>query len=937
MLVSCPLKFFVLIASGLFSLIGWAAAADGTVERKPWKSSKVKGSPDPPKPYVGEPVFVGLAIEQGVEMITLGERIFVGERGGKIWSFPDRADVEQADLFVDLKAIRPKASNAYGLAFHPDWKENHEVFLTYIVGGDQKVGSRLSRFQFVFEGTEPPRIDRDSEEVILTWPSGGHNGANIQFGPDGMLYLSTGDATPPNPPDILNTGQDNSDILSSVLRIDVEGTGYRIPPDNPFVGREGVRPEIWAFGFRNPWKMSFDARGRLWLGDVGWELWEMIHLVERGGNYGWSAMEASNPVKPETASSLSPISSPVAAHRHTEAASITGGYEYQGSRLPELRGAYVYGDYETGKIWALRHDGESVVEHIEIADTPHKISTFGLGADGELYYIHYGSPATIYRLAPNPRSGKPSEFPRKLSETGLFADTTQQLLADGVYEFGIHEPMWQDGAESTRFIGLPGESGVDTEILYQENGRRSITTTWPTDAVLAKTIRLRETPVETQVLHFDGDAWNGYSYRWNEAATDAVLVGAEGEEFDVPKSGWRGGERYRIPSRAECMRCHSMWNEFTPAFEPMQLAEFAEFPRLSPREIAIGLGLANSEFFFKNTNGELLSSRGNGSKERRARSWLHANCAHCHRRHGGGSAPLEVNFERSISESITLWEAPTRGDFGLTDSRIIVPGQPWRSVLNYRINAIGSGHMPPLGPREVDEKGARLLWDWIAGMPTETEPNQDDPSLAEASSAMLLAHSAASGGLKGKERAAEIERGLNSPNQNVRALFERFRAPAERPAPARIDPDRILTLTGDAENGARLLTLTGKLASCFACHQLDGVGGQLGPDLTKVGARLNRQQLLESLLEPSKTVAPEFQLWSVVTNSDETLSGFIVNREGGQLTLKLTTGQTRTLAEDQIASKKSLPLSLMPEGLLNLLTDQEAADLLALLLSKNEK
>ena len=469
----------ILAASAL--PLATAGIAAEPVVRQSWTQSRVHGAPDPPRPYIAEPVFEKLAINQGLEMVALDGRLFVMERSGKVWSFVEKAAVPELDLFVDLKALHPKVNSAYGLAFHPGWRTNRQVYLAYTVGANLDDATRLSRFRFTSSESQAPRVNVESEELLFTWRSGGHNGANLQFGPDGMLYVSTGDATAPSPPDGLNTGQDNSDILSAILRIDVDASGgrlkYRVPPDNPFVGRPNVRPEIWAFGFRNPWKMSFDRRGRLWVGDVGWELWEMIHLVERGGNYGWSAMEAGNPIKPETASDLAPISPPVAAHRHTEAASMTGGYEYQGSRLPGLRGAYIYGDYETGKIWALRHDGKRVVEHTEIADTRHKIVTFGLGGDGELYYIHYANPATIHRLAPNPRAGQPTDFPRKLSQTGLFADTAGRRPNAGVYEFEIHEPMWQDGAVAERYIGLPGKGGIHTDILVRGNGSRTINTT----------------------------------------------------------------------------------------------------------------------------------------------------------------------------------------------------------------------------------------------------------------------------------------------------------------------------------------------------------------------------------------------------------------------------------------------------------------------------
>lgn len=298
-----------------------------------------------------------------------------------------------------------------------------------------------------------------------------------------------------------------------------------------------------------------------------------------------------------------------------------------------------------------------------------------------------------------------------------------------------------------------------------------------------------------------------------------------------------------------------------------------------------------------------------------------------------------MNFERALSESATLWQSPTRGDFGLTDARVIVPGHPSNSILNYRVSSIGSGHMPPLGPREVDGEGAKLLWEWIAGLPgpseAEAEPVDrfDQQLLANTSSAMRLARAVAAKEIPEADRALTIEAGLASPNQNIRALFERFRPPGERPAMQTLNPANILTLRGDAENGARILSLTGKLASCFACHKLGNEGGDLGPDLTQVGARLNRDLLLESLLAPSKTIAPDYGLWTVETLT-EIHTGFIVQRTGTELILKLATGQSETIPAAQVKSSKPLPVSLMPEGLLGFLTEQETADVVAWLASR---
>lgn len=925
--------------------IVWAAglALAGAGERVPWTESRFHGSPDPPPPYASEDVFGGIGAENPLEMVAWGGRFFLVERGGRLLSFPEDSPLDASlgsDLFADLKADRPGLTFAYGLAFHPHARENRRVFVTYTLANGLEDGTKLSRFRFSDE--DPPRLLSETEEILLTWRSGGHNGAHLQFGPDGMLYVSTGDATAPSPPDGLRTGQDNSDLLAAILRLDVDGDdpglAYRVPPDNPWVGVEGVRPEIWAFGFRNPWKMSFHRDGRLWVGDVGWELWEMIHLVGRGGNHGWSAMEGPQPILSGTASPLAPLTAPVVSHPHSEAASITGGYLYEGARLPGLRGAYVYGDYETGKIWALWQEDGRVARHEEIADTPHRIASFGLGSDGELYYLHYGTPGGIHRLVENPAAGHPGDFPRLLSETGLFRDTAASEPAPGVYEYRVAEPMWQDGATATCWIALPGGSSVATDLPE----RRAATVTWPPGAVLARTLRIGERPVETQTLHYDGRDWRAYAYLWDAEGRDAELVEADGAEIEVDAAAWKGGGRHRIASRAECLRCHNSWSGFAIGFHPLQLAGFPALPGRPAREAALALGLADAEFFERERAGRLLPSDGPGPVETRARSWLHANCAHCHRRHGGGSAPLEIDFGRALSEAALLWQPPTRGGFGLESPRLVVPGEPWRSVLNYRVAALGPAHMPPIGSREVDARGAALLWEWVSAMPREEATGAEPPEafgpslLSDTSSAMRFAHAIASGALPPEDRSAALAAGLAAPSPELRALFERFRPPDERPAPRRRDVEAVLALSGDAARGALLLSPTGRLAACLACHRLGGSGLAFGPDLDGVGSRLDRRALLDSLLEPSRAVAPEWLPWTFQLRSGESLVGFVRRRDGEGVVLRHAPGEERRLSHAEIRSASPGTGSAMPEGLAESLSDQELADLLVWLATRRD-
>jgi putative heme-binding domain-containing protein len=937
-----------------FRSLGFLVLAAVSLDaREPWTGSRIQGSPEPAKPFVVEEIWKQHSFTEALEIVGLPGRVLVVENLGKVWSIGRGYDsMEERHLVVDLKAKHAKLDHLYGLALHPKWRETKEVFLTYTLGAGVEDGTKLARFRL--SSIDPMVIDPASEEPLLSWLSGGHNGAHLQFGPDGMLYITTGDAEVPAPPDPRNTGQDNSDLLSNVLRIDVDrrdaGLNYAVPADNPFVGQAGVRPEIWAFGLRNPWKISFDSKGRLWCGDVGWELWEMIHLIGRGTNHGWSAMEATQTVKPELLNPVAPITPPIVAHSHTEAASITGGYVYHGKALPELDGAYVYGDYETGKIWALWHDGTKITRHEEIADTPHKIVTFGLLNDGEIVYAHWGKPSTFHRLVRNPAAGAPVRFPRKLSETGLFADVKRQVPATGVQEFSVTEPMWQDGLVGRRFVALPDETKIEASVSKKPDGSvKASKMVWPKDAVLAKTLSSPEASsrrIETQVLHFDGETWNGYSYRWNDDQTDAELVGVNGEEREVELLvGGRSGEgeggiearvaanaskviQHRFHARAECGRCHTPWTGFALGFQPQQLAEISGRPA---RESALGLGLVNEVFFEMSASRTVSSEDPEGDLEARARSWLHANCAHCHRQNGGGSVAIKVNLELPLEETELVGEKPLRGDMGLADARLIDPGAPWRSAVLARVARTGAGRMPIIGSHEVDERGYQLLWQWISEMGKRTSAT-GETMRAEAPEGAVDSVSEALQ-ILAKPEAKLIERALTSTDPNIAPLFERFLPPEKRRKVVGLTPDgpQLLSLTGDAKRGLAMLTPTGSLATCLACHFVNGTGRDFGPDLSKVGSRATKAQLLESLLHPSRQIAQGYAAYAAELKDGSVQVGFAVKQGEDETVLKLATGQSVTLRTAEVKELKLLPNSLMPEGLMQSLTAMEIADLLAAL------
>ena len=247
----------------------------------------------------------------------------------------------------------------------------------------------------------PAAADPDSELVILEveQPYANHNGGQLAFGPDGYLYIGLGDGGSAGDPQ--GNGQDTSTLLGAILRIDVsEATAeqpYAIPPDNPFADGGG-RPEIWAYGLRNPWRFSFDRdTGELWAGDVGQNRWEEIDIIERGGNYGWNAMEGNHCFRPPSGCESEDFIPPVWEYPlENDACSVIGGYVYRGTAIPWLTGVYVYGDFCTGQVFGLRYTDGEVVEHKLLADTGLRIASFGQDNDGELYVLSQGE--GIFRL-----------------------------------------------------------------------------------------------------------------------------------------------------------------------------------------------------------------------------------------------------------------------------------------------------------------------------------------------------------------------------------------------------------------------------------------------------------------------------------------------------------------------------------------------------------
>jgi glucose/arabinose dehydrogenase len=330
-------------------------------------------------------------------------RLFITEQDGAVRLVEN--GVLQSQPFLDLTEHVSHDGTEHGLkcvVFHPQFAKNGRLFVNYVSERSGHTEVIVSEFK---ADPSAKTADPASERVIwrYAWPLLDHFGGQLAFGPDGMLYIGNGDGGPQKDPN--NCGQRLDTLFGKMLRLDVDHKQpYAIPADNPFVNRAGALPEIWAYGLRNPWRFSFDSQThQLYCGDVGQDTWEEVDLIEKGGNYGWSAREGKHDFVPERANGkwIDPIKD--YGRRDADGnflgVSVTGGYVYRGKKLPALDGIYVYGDFQTGRIWGLKWDGKALTFDAELAHPDVHISSFGEDKEGELYVLDYYA-GNVERITP---------------------------------------------------------------------------------------------------------------------------------------------------------------------------------------------------------------------------------------------------------------------------------------------------------------------------------------------------------------------------------------------------------------------------------------------------------------------------------------------------------------------------------------------------------
>lgn len=343
------------------------------------------------------PVVSGLASPVDLQAADDGTgRLFVVEQAGTIRILQSGALLPTAFLDIRPRVTFSGEMGLLGVAFHPGFAQSGRLYVNYVrtvtVGAQQQRQTVIAEYQV--SATDANQADPATERILLVvdQPFDNHKAGQVAFGPDKLLYFGLGDGGSGGDPQ--GNGQNLQTHLGKMLRIDVDHTTgalpYAIPADNPFATGGGL-PEIWAYGLRNPFRFSFDtATGKLFVGDVGQNLYEEIDILQKGGNFGWNVMEGLHCYNPATGCNMMGLALPIAEYSHSEGDAVIGGYVYHGSGIPALGGSYVFGDFGAGKIWRLTQDNSGVWRRVLLLSGAPNMSSFGRDSAGELYVLDYG-------------------------------------------------------------------------------------------------------------------------------------------------------------------------------------------------------------------------------------------------------------------------------------------------------------------------------------------------------------------------------------------------------------------------------------------------------------------------------------------------------------------------------------------------------------------
>lgn len=704
-----------------------------------------------------------------------GNRYFVIEREGKLWSFKNEPGVTDKVLVLDLSQ---RTQGYYdcgllGIAFHPDYgrvesPHTEEIFLWYNYTerpqGSRKKRpryrtpsfNRLSRFELPL-ATAAATIDPASEVVLIDQynETTFHEGGAMFFHPDdGFLYLSLGDDFNHD-----NTQRLDRSLFSGVIRIDVDQdlarshpirrqprnastAHYTIPNDNPFLDpKGGVLEEFWALGLRSPHMMTLDRpTGRIFVGDVGHTAREEIDLLHKGGNYEWPLREGRLGGESERRLPGQRVP-PLFDYPHADGNNaVIGGIVYRGKQHPQLHGQYVFGDNGSNRIWAARVKGDHLDPPRQIARLPGPagyvggLSSITQDAHGELMLVRVGPHMPLLSLERARR--EQVALPQRLSETGAFARVADLEPVPGVLEYTVNVPHWGDGARARHFIALPWDGDDELDADREQMGF-SPEGEWrlPKGTVLIQHLELpvdaahpeRVRPIETRfVVAGRRGGFYVLSYRWREDGSDADLVPASGGGVvEVPVRDAQGQPdraSWFFPSRAQCRQCHAGVSGGALGLTARQLNRERDYPRATDNQLrawshaglfAEPLDEATLRRLPRLT--PLYEDDKAAPVEARARSYLDANCSGCHRPgsvRGSFDARLATPLDRS-----GLLDGDVLDPLGMQEPRIIKAGDSGSSLLYMRLHAVGAIAMPPVGKQRIDTEGIAVVGEWIEGLP----------------------------------------------------------------------------------------------------------------------------------------------------------------------------------------------------------------------------
>ena len=688
-------------------------------------------------------------------------RLFICEKTGLLRVIPNLA-APTASTFLDLPALLTSRGEALstsseqgllGLAFHPNFPASNYFYIYYSVTTNAVTYERLSRFTVSAGNTNAA----NTASELMLWQQAdtadNHNGGDLHFGPDGYLYISLGDGGDQN--DSQGHAQKiNDGFYAGIARIDVDkkpgslepnhlvgvflysgNAAYGVPVNNPYIGRtnfnnltvnsNAVRTEMYALGLRNPWRFSIDfATSNLWCGNVGQDAYEGVYIITNGQNCGWAFYEQNhNGPKIGSAPGGFAYTHPIFEYPHgsstTQGNSVTGGFVYRGSNIPSLYGAYIFCDYVSGNIWSLTYSNS--IAAVNRLTGQANIVAFGKDpSNGDVLMADIAG-GRILRLTTGTATGS---YPLNLSDTGLFADLTDLSPAPGVLPYTPNLPFWSDYAIKSRWFIIPDATN---KMTWSRDGLW----TFPTNQIWVKHFDMemeRGNPatkkrIETRLLVRNASGIYGVSYQWNGAQTDATLVPEAGSDFPliITNASVTHTQSWHIPTRAECLSCHTPQGGQALSFTTRQLNRTNTINGFAGNQLEL---LQSAGYFTAapepvNTLPRHVGpADGSVPLDTRVRSYLDVNCAYCHKPGGSGGGTWDGRASTPLfSAGIINGSAVNNG--GNPTNRYIVPLDTLHSVILNRV-AVTNGftRMPPLASSELDQTNIALLTAWISTFDT---------------------------------------------------------------------------------------------------------------------------------------------------------------------------------------------------------------------------